>query len=44
MSSNLKIDFLGVSFDNPLVLPSGMINEVSAHKRAEERRNGFKTA
>jgi len=34
--SELKVKFLGVEFSNPLVLPSGIMQAISAHKRAEE--------
>ena len=32
--SNLSIDFCGISFPNPLVLPSGIIQEIPDHIRA----------
>jgi dihydroorotate dehydrogenase (NAD+) catalytic subunit len=38
--NDLKTKFLGVNFENPLVLPSGMINAIAAHKRAEENGVG----
>lgn len=33
---SLRTKFLGVEFENPLVLPSGIMQAISAHKRAEE--------
>lgn len=35
----LKVKFLGIKFDNPLVMPSGILQEVSAHYLAE--KNGL---
>lgn len=32
--TNLKIQFCGTLFDNPFILPSGIITELSDHKRA----------
>jgi dihydroorotate dehydrogenase (NAD+) catalytic subunit len=32
--SNLKVNFCGIEFTNPLVLPSGIIQEIPDHKRA----------
>lgn len=34
--SNLKINFCGTTFKNPFILPSGIITEISDHKRAIE--------
>lgn len=34
--ADLKIDFLGVIFTNPFILPSGIVTEVQEHKRAIE--------
>ena len=36
---SLGVKFLGVDFDNPLVMPSGILQEVSAHYQAE--KNGL---
>jgi len=36
---SLAIKFLGIEFDNPLVMPSGILQEVSAHYQAE--KNGL---
>lgn len=33
---SLKVKFLGIGFDNPLVLPSGILQEVSQHDMAEK--------
>lgn len=33
---SLRTKFLGIEFENPLVLPSGIMQAISAHKRAEE--------
>lgn len=33
---SLNIKFLGIDFDNPLVMPSGILQEVSAHYQAEK--------
>jgi len=33
---SLRTKFLGIEFENPLVLPSGIMQVISAHKRAEE--------
>jgi dihydroorotate dehydrogenase (NAD+) catalytic subunit len=33
---SLRTEFLGIEFENPLVLPSGIMQAISAHKRAEE--------
>jgi len=35
----LKVRFLGIDFNNPLVMPSGILQEVSAHYQAE--KNGL---
>lgn len=35
----LGLKFLGIEFDNPLVMPSGILQEVSAHYQAE--KNGL---
>lgn len=35
----LKVKFLGIEFNNPLVMPSGILQEVSAHYQAE--KNGL---
>jgi dihydroorotate dehydrogenase (NAD+) catalytic subunit len=35
----LKVKFLGIEFSNPLVMPSGILQEVSAHYQAE--KNGL---
>jgi dihydroorotate dehydrogenase (NAD+) catalytic subunit len=40
MLSSLKTEFLGVSFKNPLVLPSGILQEISDHFKAEESGAG----
>lgn len=32
--ANLKIDFCGVTFENPFILPSGIITELPQHKKA----------
>ena len=32
--ANLKVNFCGVNFDNPLILPSGIITEIPEHKKA----------
>ncbi len=34
--ANLSVDFCGIRFSNPFILPSGIITEVSEHKRAVE--------
>lgn len=34
--SDLKISYCGVEFDNPFILPSGIITEIPEHKRAIE--------
>jgi dihydroorotate dehydrogenase (NAD+) catalytic subunit len=34
--TNLKIKFCGVSFSNPLILPSGIITEIPEHAKAVE--------
>ncbi len=36
---DLKVEFLGIEFENPLVMPSGILQEVSAHYLAE--KNGL---
>lgn len=36
---SLKVKFLGIEFNNPLVMPSGILQEVSAHYQAE--KNGL---
>src|SRR3990167_8055915 len=33
---SLVVKFLGVSFDNPLVMPSGILQEIKAHYQAEQ--------
>ena len=33
---SLGVKFLGVAFDNPLVMPSGILQEVAAHYQAEK--------
>jgi len=38
--AELKIEFLGINFPNPFILPSGIINEISEHKRAIEAGAG----
>ena len=37
---NLGVKFLGVSFDNPLVMPSGILQEIKAHYQAEQHGLG----
>jgi dihydroorotate dehydrogenase (NAD+) catalytic subunit len=37
--ADLKVKFLGIEFNNPLVMPSGILQEVSAHYLAE--KNGL---
>lgn len=32
--SNLKTTFCGVNFENPFILPSGIITELPQHKKA----------
>ncbi len=36
---NLKVKFLGIEFANPLIMPSGILQEVAAHYQAE--KNGL---
>lgn len=36
---SLSVKFLGIEFDNPLVMPSGILQEVAAHYQAE--KNGL---
>src|SRR3989344_7953000 len=36
----LSTEFLSVTFPNPLILPSGIIQEIKDHKRAEEQGIG----
>lgn len=36
---SLKVKFLGIEFSNPLVMPSGILQEVAAHYQAE--KNGL---
>ncbi len=31
----LKVKFLGINFNNPLILPSGILQEIAAHRQAE---------
>jgi dihydroorotate dehydrogenase (NAD+) catalytic subunit len=38
--NKLQTTFLGVTFPNPLILPSGIIQEIKDHKRAEEQGIG----
>lgn len=38
--TNLKINYCGVSFNNPFILPSGIITDVPSHKRAIEAGAG----
>lgn len=38
--ANLKIDYCGVDFDNPFILPSGIITELPQHKKAIEAGAG----
>lgn len=42
--SNLKVNFCGVDFENPLVLPSGIIQEIPDHIRAVKGGAGSITA
>src|SRR3990172_8476047 len=37
---SLWVKFLGVSFDNPLVMPSGILQEIAAHYQAEKHGLG----
>lgn len=32
---SLKVKFLGINFNNPLILPSGILQEIAAHRQAE---------
>ncbi len=41
---SLKVKFLGIEFNNPLVMPSGILQEVSAHYQAEKNGLGGVTA
>jgi len=41
--NKLQTTFLGVTFPNPLILPSGIIQEIKDHKRAEEQGIGGST-
>jgi dihydroorotate dehydrogenase (NAD+) catalytic subunit len=34
--SSLAVEFLGVKFENPLILPSGILQEIKDHKQAEK--------
>ncbi|MEW6610386.1 MAG: dihydroorotate dehydrogenase [Patescibacteria group bacterium] len=38
--ASLKTTFCGITFENPLILPSGIITEISAHKKAEDAGAG----
>lgn len=38
--ANLKIDYCGVTFENPFILPSGIITELPQHKKAIEAGAG----
>ena len=40
MKNKLATRFLNVTFPNPLILPSGIIQEIKDHKRAEEQGIG----
>lgn len=40
---SLKVKFLGIDFDNPLVFPSGILQEVSAHYQVEKAGLGAVT-
>ncbi|OGL88644.1 hypothetical protein A3I42_02170 [Candidatus Uhrbacteria bacterium RIFCSPLOWO2_02_FULL_49_11] len=40
MTSLLNTTFCGVEFENPLILPSGIITEIPAHKKAEDAGAG----
>lgn len=37
---SLAVKFLGIEFDNPLIMPSGILQEVAAHYRAQENGLG----
>lgn len=37
---NLRVEFCGINFDNPLILPSGIITDIPEHKRAIEAEVG----
>lgn len=41
--TNLSINFCGINFPNPLILPSGIIQEIPDHKRAIEGGAGAVT-
>ncbi len=40
MTPLLKTTFCGIEFKNPLILPSGIITEIPAHKKAEDAGAG----
>lgn len=42
--ANLSVKFCGVTFPNPLILPSGIITEIPEHKKAFENGAGGITA